>query len=304
MIVSVVYAKCMYLDRRSLWSDLVSFGSLALPWLLLGDFNIIRHDGERRGGNPRLPCAMEDFSNFIDAGGLLEVPFTRNKLSWCNGQGGLARSWARLDRALCNSRYLDLFPLVSLTYLARRSSDHSPLLVGLKDRLMRYGPSVFKFQQMWTSHDDFWRIVSLVWQEGSYGSGLSSLAIKLKRLKIALRCWNKDVFGWTGAHIKRLEERVEEGETQLQEHYSVDVETDVLATKLELSSWLKREETRIAQKVKKTWIEHGEVNSTFFAALQVRNHFNIQNMKLNDGRFLSSPEAIHEEAVHYFEEFL
>ncbi|KAF5464514.1 hypothetical protein F2P56_014587 [Juglans regia] len=103
MIVSAVYAKCMYLERRSLWSDLVSFGSLALPWILLGDFNIIRHDGERRGGNPRLPCAMEDFSNFIDAGGLIEVPFTGNKLSWCNGQGGLARSWADLDRALCNS---------------------------------------------------------------------------------------------------------------------------------------------------------------------------------------------------------
>jgi hypothetical protein len=35
------------------------------------------------------------------------VPFSGNKLSWCNGRGGLTRSWARLDRALCNTRLLD-----------------------------------------------------------------------------------------------------------------------------------------------------------------------------------------------------
>lgn len=79
-----------------MWFDLVSMGVLALSWVIIGDFNIIRKDGERKGGHPRLPCAMSDFSNFIDAGGLIEVPFFGNNLLWCNGQNGLARTWAGL----------------------------------------------------------------------------------------------------------------------------------------------------------------------------------------------------------------
>lgn len=97
-------------------------------------------------------------------------------------------------------------------------------------------------------HDNFWKLVSFVWQEYVRGSGLSKLAFKLERLKVALWHWNKEVFGWTRDHIKSLEERVEEGEARLQEQFSEDVESDVLATKVELMTWLKREEARIAQK--------------------------------------------------------
>ncbi|KAF5468656.1 hypothetical protein F2P56_012795 [Juglans regia] len=276
VVVSFVYAKCRYLERRNLWAELLQFCSLSLPWIVIGDFNVIREDGERRGGCPRLPCAMEEFCNFIDAGGLMEIPSSGNKLSWCNGQSGMARSWARLDRALCNVRCLELFPSVSLKYLARHSSDHTPMLLGLADPVLRYGPSSFKFQQMWTLHEDFWRCVSS----------------------------NKEVFGWTGAHIKRLEAQVEEGEASLQEGFSEDVENDVLAARLELSVRQKREEIRIAQQVKNNWMDHGEINSSFFKAMQVRRARTVTEMQLSDGRVLSSPEDIHDAAVVYFQELL
>jgi hypothetical protein len=53
----------------------------------------------------------------------------------------------------------------------------------------------------------------------------------------------------------------------LQESYSQEVEAEMLEAQAELNAWLKREETRIAQKIKNTWIGHGEVNASFFAAL-------------------------------------
>ncbi|KAF5462727.1 hypothetical protein F2P56_018710 [Juglans regia] len=92
LVVSAVYAKCLYFERRSLWSDLIGFSSLTLPWVVLGNFNIIREDSERRGGNLRLLSTMEDFYRFMDVGGLVEIPFSGNKFSWCNGHGGMARS--------------------------------------------------------------------------------------------------------------------------------------------------------------------------------------------------------------------
>ncbi|XP_040994284.1 uncharacterized protein LOC121240822 [Juglans microcarpa x Juglans regia] len=214
ILISAVYAKCRYLDRRVLWEDLLSVNTMQLPHVILADFNILRNDSEWHGGCPRLLMAMEEFCSFIDTGGLVEMSFLGNKFSWCNGQSGMARSWAQLDRPLCNLKFLELFPLVHNHYLPR------------------YGPSSFKFHFMWTTHEDFWRCVSSSWEGGVYGTGLWKLAEKLKRLK------------------------------------------------------------------------QGETSSSFFKALQSRKHNVVMEMKISDGRVLSSPEAIHEEACVYFEEFI
>lgn len=114
----------------------------------MGDFNIIRNDGERIGGRPRPTIAMGEFNDFIDAVGLVEVNHEGNMMSWCNGQQGRARSWARLDWTLVNSSLLLDFPSVLLSYLSRKGSDHSPLVVSMEQRNQPYGCNPFKFQQM------------------------------------------------------------------------------------------------------------------------------------------------------------
>ncbi|XP_035542978.1 uncharacterized protein LOC118346079, partial [Juglans regia] len=280
LLISSVYAKCQFLDRRPLWSNLLGVNNLQFPHVIIGDFNVICNDNERRGGNPRMLIAMEDFCSFIDDGRFVEMPFSGNGFSWCNGRLGMARSWARLDRALCNSKFKDLYPSGRIQYLPRRTSDHSPMVLG--------------------------HLVSSTssWQVEVNGTGLWKLAAKLKRLKLVLKSWNKDVFGWTGKHIKELEAKVEEGELRLQECYSEDVEVDVLANKVELDVWLQREESRIAQQVKEKWVSQGEVSTAFFKALQNNKHNMVVEMKLSDGRVLNSPEDIHEAACVYFEDFL
>ncbi|XP_042946129.1 uncharacterized protein LOC122279511 [Carya illinoinensis] len=70
---AVVYARCSYLERRELWRSLQLDAVQDTPWLCLGDFNIIRREEERRGGRPRLRIVMDDFNEFIDTCGLLEM---------------------------------------------------------------------------------------------------------------------------------------------------------------------------------------------------------------------------------------
>lgn len=48
----------------------------------------------------------------------------------------------------------------------------------------------------------------------------------------------------------------------------------------------------------------GRLMPLFFAALQTRKRNIINSMKLPDGRMLSTPEEIHNEAVVHFAEFL
>ncbi|XP_041001851.1 uncharacterized protein LOC121247553 [Juglans microcarpa x Juglans regia] len=144
--ITFVYAKCSYLDRRKLWEDLSSMRTGNTHWIVMRDFNIIHNDGERIGGRPRLNIAMGEFKDFIDAVGLVEANYEGNMMSWCNGQQGRVRSWARLDRTLVNGSFLLDFPRVLLSYLLRQSSDHSPLIVSLEQRNKSYGFIPFKFQ--------------------------------------------------------------------------------------------------------------------------------------------------------------
>ncbi|XP_042939346.1 uncharacterized protein LOC122274369 [Carya illinoinensis] len=280
ILTSFVYAKCSYLDRRRLWEDLSLLSTGITPWIIMGDFNIIRNNDERIGGRPRPTIAMREFNDFIDAVGMIETKFEGNKMSWCNGQQVRARSWARLDCSFINSKLMLEFPGLVMTYLLRQNSDHSPLVVAMEKNDQPYGFSPFKFQNMWTSHELFHDCVRGVWRKDQVGQGMAKLANKLKAVKGVLRRWNKEVFGWTNSHIQGLEERICGLEEKLQMGFSEDVELDLLASKAELHAWESREETRLAQQAKQRWLEKGEGNAQFFRALSSRTHRVVREMEI------------------------
>lgn len=108
---------------------------------------------------------------------------------------------------------------------------------------MKYGFPSFKFQHMWVSHPSFLSCVDQAWGGNMLeGSALLNLMLKLKRVKAALREWNKNVFGCTEVHIDNLQNRINRLERDLQESYSEEVEIDLVASQVELSAWLEREE--------------------------------------------------------------
>lgn len=74
----------------------------------------------------------------------------------------------------------------------------------------------FGFQNMWISHENFLKVVEQSWKEEMVVvNRLQILAGKLKRLKVVLRTWNKEVFRRVDEHIQELEERVKLLETAL-----------------------------------------------------------------------------------------
>lgn len=86
VMVYVVYAKCTHMEGRDLWRLLQLDVVQDIPWLCLGDFNIICGDDERSGGRPRSRIAMGEFNDFIEACGLTEIKSMGAKFSLCNGQ--------------------------------------------------------------------------------------------------------------------------------------------------------------------------------------------------------------------------
>ncbi|XP_042962740.1 uncharacterized protein LOC122297018 [Carya illinoinensis] len=305
ILLTFVYAKCSYGLRRKLWKDLEEEAQMNIPWMILGDFNVIRTNGERRGGAPRPMIAMEEFNSWISESGLLEISTQGNQLSWCNGREGLARCWARLDRGFMNTQFLELLPQISLTYLERNTSDHSPMIVSSDQHVQRYGPSPFHFIHMWMDHEEFFNLARNCWEKEGSGSGLEKLAFKLKRMKQMLKTWNKDKFGRVEIMIRELEQRVEDLDFKLQEGYEDAIEQDLLISKIELDIWKRREESMLAQKAKVNWLKLGDNNTRYFhSVLKRRQQNQIHHMLKTDGTSFDSPEEVHEGAVEYFQNLL
>ncbi|XP_042988592.1 uncharacterized protein LOC122316118 [Carya illinoinensis] len=210
---------------------------------------------------------MDEFNEWIDTCGLKEVKHHGNLLSWCNGKEGKPRKWARLDWALMNVVFSARFNKSKLEYAKRKSSNHSPLVLRVSCVDIRYGPSPFQFQKMWCFHEFFHSLVQKVWEQPTWGSGLTKLAAKLKRVKLELRSWNRNVFVRVKKDIQDLEKKLTALQFQLQANYSDETDAEFIATKMELDVWEKREETRLAQAAKKKWSKEGDRNSNFFHAI-------------------------------------
>lgn len=63
------------------------------------------------------------------------------------------------------------------------------------------------------------------------------MVAKLKKSKIAINNWNKEVFNRVDVTIKELHTRLMELEDRLQTDHSREMEKDYLVTKAELESW-------------------------------------------------------------------
>ncbi|XP_042954594.1 uncharacterized protein LOC122291007 [Carya illinoinensis] len=285
-LLTIIYAKFTMVEPRSLW-DALSFQTLdSEPCIFVGDFNIIQNDSERRRG------------------GLIEMNSKGNMFSWCNGQYGLAHSWARLDHALMNASFLSIFSNAICSYLPRSTSDHAPMMIELKKDPCPYGPSPFHFQQMWVDHHNFLDCVRQAWSIRVDGTAIQKLVIKLKQTKVALQAWNRRVFRYTLERISTLENQSEELELQSQLNWDANLDNDLQMDNADLAMSPHQEEICLRQMAKIKWATEGDQNTKFFhVCLALKRSKRVLSMRSNDAVF-ESPESIYQGAVDYFSSFL
>jgi exonuclease III len=199
-----VYGPNLDVERRILWEELAGVMSVwEIPWVIGGDFNIVRFPSERSCGS-NYSTAMMEFSDFIAEQGLIDIPLVGGQFTWSNNQED--EIWSRIDRFLMSPSWEDHYPDVMQKRLPRVCSDHFPLLLECEDS--RGGKKYFKFENMWLKYEGFVDKVKSWWDSYTY-EGLPSFALanKLKSLKLDLKKWNEEVFGDIGRKKKRAVRR-------------------------------------------------------------------------------------------------
>jgi hypothetical protein len=140
--VTNVYAPSDHGLTSSFIAEMVSLhDQVRGPWLVVGDFNLIRYPHEKNNDNfDRNLAAL--FNGLIRDVGWFELPLSDRLFTWSNQQENPVL--ARLDRAFFNSAWNDTIPNLALSSLPRPVSDHHPLVVAAATSIPN--PSLFRFE--------------------------------------------------------------------------------------------------------------------------------------------------------------
>ncbi|XP_027062808.1 uncharacterized protein [Coffea arabica] len=273
IIISAVYAKCNRIGRRRLWEALEQFStSITLPWIAVGDYNVISCAEERIGGSAPNIRDLEEFNSALHRSGLFPVQFDGSVYTWTNG-----RMWQRLDRAVVNGVW-------GGSTSTRRSS--------------------FRFLNVWRGHSSFQTTVKSAWAQTVSGVGMQKFFNKLQVVKRVLSRWNVGVFGNVSQRVQVAADNLLAKEilydqnrdtlSRMAVHEARAVHSRELA--LECEFW--------RQKAAIKWIKEGDANTSFFhAAVKQKRSSNfitrirgngdcwfdsIDDIKLSAGDFFSS----------------
>ncbi|XP_058779021.1 uncharacterized protein LOC131653012 [Vicia villosa] len=179
---------------------------------------------------------------------VIDLPCVGGRFTRLSGNG---HAMSRLDRFLLSDNLISLWKLDNQVVDKRVLSDHSH--VWLKSGGSDWGSKPFRFNNGWYKHKDFDSFVRKEWSLMTIkGKGDYALYEKLKSLKLTLKEWNKEVFGWLDLRIKeKIDEQHELDQFLILNaggDASGDVEArrvaaDVIWNKLELKEGLLRQKS-------------------------------------------------------------
>ena len=127
-----VYGEPKTKQRYQFW-DLLRFirAHWNGPWLCAEDFNEALSSDEHLGRTRRGESQMKLFRECLENCGLLDLGFSGPKFTWNNRQEGINNVRVRLDRAVVNGQFLQLFDDCHVDNIITFSLDHYAILISI-----------------------------------------------------------------------------------------------------------------------------------------------------------------------------
>lgn len=181
-------------NRQAVWDTLSNLSSSRSgAWYLTGDFNEIINNAEKSGGRDRVESTFVNFRSFLSQCDLFDLQHTCNFLSWRGTRGsqetGTYIVHCRLDRALANSEWSDLFPTAKCHYLLYEGSDHRPLL-SIFDPTKLKSHRLFRYDRRLRCNPDVKALVDRVWRENEDLNVMNQIS----NCRKAIAKWSKEQY--------------------------------------------------------------------------------------------------------------
>lgn len=262
-------------EMEKLWSSLtVISASCNIPWIVLGDFNVIRWVHEKQGGaNPDLN-SLQSFNSCIDVCGLMDLPMVGLNFTWSNSSFGDKRVEWKLDRVLINNEFLLSCSNLKGTIMQPSISDHSPLLIS-KDAEQCNFRVPFRFFNAWTKEEGFFETVQDASSVNIVGTPMFIVYQKMQSVKHALISWRKSR-PWAAFRIADAKLVLEHVQAQIFNHSGDrSLFKREKKARVDYQETLLAEESMMQQKARERNLNLGDKNTRYFYSIFKANQKRI-----------------------------
>ncbi|XP_062171134.1 uncharacterized protein LOC133876926 [Alnus glutinosa] len=272
-----------------------------LPWCCFGDFNEILEQSEKDGMGPRRDSQMAGFRNTLEECGLSDLGFKGARFTWRNHHSDHSFVQERLDRALGDEEWCQLFPNVSVSVLEALCSDHNPILICLKKHQehSKFFDRGFKLEAAWTRDADYQGLVQSVWEQNNLeGDSISGVQAKLASCQKELGRWSRSKFGKSYDLLRRKKDQLR----AIQGRANGNSVQEIKALQMEINEILEREDLRCKQRTKQHWYRFGDRNTKFFHswANQRRKINTIRSISDTEGRVWRRKEEVSRTFIEFY----
>lgn len=258
------------------------------------------------GVNEREQWQVAAFQETVSDCRLVDLGYHGLPYTWDNRQEGTRNVKVRIDRALGDNKFMELFGDSEVFHIPLAESDYCGILVEVRQRAVgtrrqnRRKPRPFRYENMWQQHGDYVDFVNRAWDPGIGTPDLGTVSDALSALQTSLKTWDREVFGSVKKQVKELREELEVERSGTLYRGPTDREREVMA---KLSEVLAREEAMERQRSRIAWLREGDRNTAFFRAkARARQRTNrIKVLKDEDGRMFTEQEDLERLACEFYQ---
>lgn len=283
--------------RNEIWERIERIGTTRRnqPWLIMGDFNELLSNAEKKGGRQRPEASFQDFRRMVRMCEFSDLQFTGDCFSWA-GQRGDHYVTSCLDRTMATTTWHQAFPASETQFLELGESDHKPMVTYISDSVEeRRG--MFCYDSRLSYKEGFKGSVLKGWNGQGSHSPQITLSTRIKSCRKQISLWKK-------GHRINAKEKINTIRTRLNNAFSTGLSSpnDRQQLKRELNQAYIDEELFWKHKSRNTWIKEGDRNTKYFHTVtktkRARN--NITAITDAEGIVYRGDSEISSAATQYF----
>ena len=261
---------------------------------MIGDFNEILSNSEKRGGPLRVESSFLPFRNLLATCDMYEVGSSGNGFTW----GGTRNNqWiqCKLDRCFGNPAWFSMFPTAHQWFLEKLGSDDQPVLVEFtQDK--SFFKEQFRFDKRWAEDPSFLHMLTKAWNHDSPISS-SSFNIRAEHCRQAILDWKTHFWSNSARRIRSIRKAL-----QVQDESPSPCFSRIRHLKSELAIAFREEEIYWRQRSTEKWLHDGDKNTGVFHACvnSTRSANTLHSLIDNSGVDQFSEKEKGEVAVQFF----